>query len=212
MDIRVLVIEDNKSLRLGLQQLLNESAGFTCAGAYKDYPDLLQHIADTRPDLVLMDIQIRTMRGIESIALLRENFPTLKILIQSVSEDSDRIFQSILSGASGYILKDTTPLRMLDYIKETHEGGAPMSPSVAAKVLRMIATKSPSTKVNTFKLSEREQQILSSLIKGMSYRLIATACFISIDTVRSHIRHIYDKLHVHSKGEAVATAMRNNYY
>jgi DNA-binding NarL/FixJ family response regulator len=130
--------------------------------------------------------------------------------MQTIFEDSEKIFQSILAGASGYILKNTSPSRILEFIKETYEGGAPVSPSVATKVLKMVAQQSPYTKVQTFNLSDREKEILSCLVKGMSYKLIAGACFISIDTVRGHIRNIYDKLHVHSKGEAVAAALKSN--
>ena len=128
--------------------------------------------------------------------------------MQTIFEDSEKIFQSILAGASGYILKNTSPSRILEFIKETYEGGAPMSPSVATKVLKIVAQQSLSVKAKTFNLSEREKEILSCLVKGMSYKLIADACFISIDTVRGHIRNIYEKLHVHSKGEAIATAIK----
>jgi DNA-binding NarL/FixJ family response regulator len=129
--------------------------------------------------------------------------------MQTIFEDNEKIFNSILAGASGYILKNTSPSRFLDFIRETYEGGAPMSPSVATKVLKIVA-ESSSPKVNTFNLSEREKEVLSCLVKGMSYKLIADACFISIDTVRGHIRNIYEKLHVHSKGEAVAKAIKSN--
>lgn len=207
-DIRVTIFEDNKSLRFGLYQLINGSEGFICAGAFEDCLDLLKNIEETKPDVVLMDIQMPGINGIEAVGILREKYPDLKILMQTIFEDNEKIFQSILAGASGYILKNTSPSRFLEYIKETFEGGAPMSPSVATKVLKMIAEQSPSAKVNTFNLSEREKEILSCLVKGMSYKLIADACFISIDTVRGHIRNIYEKLHVHSKGEAIATAIK----
>ena len=148
--------------------------------------------------------------GIEAVRMLREKYPDLKILMQTIFEDNEKIFLSILSGASGYILKNTSPSRFLEYIKETFEGGAPMSPSVATKVLKIVAQQSSTLKANAFNLSAREKEILSCLVKGMIYKLIADACFISIDTVRGHIRNIYEKLHVHSKGEAVATAIKSN--
>ena len=129
--------------------------------------------------------------------------------MQTIFEDNEKIFNSILAGASGYILKNTSPARILEFIKETYEGGAPMSPSVATKVLKMMAEQSSSAKTESFNLSDREKEILSCLVKGMSYKLIADACFISIDTVRGHIRNIYEKLHVHSKGEAIATAIKS---
>ena len=209
MNIKVTIFEDNKSLRMGLYQLINGSEGFQCVGAFEDCLNLLQNIEETKPDVVLMDIQMRGINGIEAVKMLREKYPELKILMQTIFEDSEKIFQSILAGASGYILKNTSPSRILDYIKETYEGGAPMSPSVATKVLKIVSSQSAPETVNTFNLSEREKEVLSCLVKGMSYKLIADACFISIDTVRGHIRNIYEKLHVHSKGEAVAKAINS---
>jgi len=209
MSIRVAIFEDNSSLRAGLYQLINGSDGFMCVGAFEDCLNLLQHIEDTKPDVVLMDIQIPGINGIQAVKILREKYPHLKILMQTIFEDNEKIFNSILAGASGYILKNTSPARFLEFIKETYEGGAPMSPSVATKVLKMMAEQSPSAKTETFDLSDREKEILSCLVKGMSYKLIADACFISIDTVRGHIRNIYEKLHVHSKGEAVAKAIKS---
>jgi DNA-binding NarL/FixJ family response regulator len=209
VNIKVTIFEDNRSLRQGLYQLINGSEGFQCVGAFEDCLNILQDIGNTKPDVVLMDIQMPGINGIEAVRILREKYPDLKILMQTIFEDNEKIFQSILAGASGYILKNTSPSRILDFIKETYEGGAPMSPSVATKVLKIVASQSPATNVNTFNLSEREKEILSCLVKGMSYKLIADACFISIDTVRGHIRNIYEKLHVHSKGEAIATAIKD---
>jgi len=208
MKIKVAIFEDNKGLRQGLYQLINGSDGFQCVGAFEDCLNILQDIEQSKPDVVLMDIQMPGINGIEGVRILREKYPYLKILMQTVFEDSERIFQSILAGASGYILKNTSPARILDFIKETFEGGAPMSPSVATKVLKMVVLQSPSDGVSAFDLSGREKEILSCLVKGMSYKLIADACSISIDTVRGHIRNIYEKLHVHSKSEAVAKAIK----
>ena len=208
MNIRVTIFEDNNSLRKSLFQLIDGSDGFKCVGAFEDCLDLLRNIEDTKPDVVLMDIQMPGINGIEAVRILREKYPELKILMQTIFEDSEKIFNSILAGASGYILKNTSPTRFLEFIKETYEGGAPMSPSVATKVMKMVVEQSPNTTVNNFNLTEREKEILSCLVKGMSYKLIADACFISIDTVRGHIRNIYEKLHVHSKGEAVAAAIK----
>jgi len=208
MKVKVTIFDDNKSLRLGLYQLINGSEGFECAGAFENCSNLLKDIENTKPDVVLMDIQMPGINGIEAVKILHENYPDQKILMQTIFEESDKIFQSILAGASGYILKNTSPSRILDFIKETYDGGAPMSPSVATKVLKMVGQQ-PLEKTNSFNLSDREKEILSCLVKGMSYKLIASACFISIDTVRGHIRNIYEKLHVHSKGEAIATAIKD---
>ena len=209
MNIKVVIFEDNSSLRKSLFQLIDGSEGFQCVGAFEDCLDIMKNIEETKPDVILMDIEMPGINGIEAVRMVREKYTGLKILMQTIFEDNEKIFNSILAGASGYILKNTSPSRFLDFIKETYEGGAPMSPSVATKVMKMVAEQSPSAKPNNFNLSEREKEILSCLVKGMSYKLIADACFISIDTVRGHIRNIYEKLHVHSKGEAVATAIKS---
>ena len=210
MKIRVTIFDDNRSVRQGLYQLINGSQGYECAGAFENCSNLFENIETTKPDVVLMDIQMPGITGIEAVKMIREKYPDLKILMQTIFEDNEKIFQSILAGASGYILKNTSPLRLLDFIKETYEGGAPMSPSVATKVLKFVAQQSPSSQAsNDFNLSEREKEILSYLVKGMSYKMIAAACYISIDTVRGHISNIYKKLHVHSKGEAIVTAIKD---
>ena len=207
MKIRVIIFEDNESLRLGLYQLVNSREEYQCVGAFKDCLNLLQNIKDTSPDIVLMDIQMPGIDGIEAVRILRDKYPKLKILMQTIFEDNDKIFQSILAGASGYILKNTPSERILDSLKEVYDGGAPISPSIATKVLKMMV---PAEAGYSFKLSDREKEILGCLVKGMSYKLIAKTCFISVDTVRAHIRSIYEKLHVHSKGEAVAKAIKGN--
>ena len=204
-----MIFEDSESLRTSLYYLINESAGFKCVGAYEDCIDMLLHVEQDKPDVVIMDIQMRGINGIEAAGMLIEKYPNTKILMQTIFEDNEKIFQSILAGASGYILKNTSPARILEFIKETYEGGAPMSPSVASKVLKMMVQHSPSAKPISFDLSDREKEILSYLVEGMSYKMIAEACFISLDTVRSHIKNIYEKLHVHSKGEAVAKAIKS---
>jgi len=208
--IRVIIFEDNNSLRNGLNQLIEGSHGYSCVGAFPDCSNLLKNIEDTKPDVVLMDIEMPGMNGIEGVKILRDKKPELKVLMQTIFEENEKIFQSICAGASGYIIKNTSPSRILEAIKETYEGGAPMSPSIATKVLKMIQIQNGLSKSNSFNLTEREKEVLSCLVKGMSYKLIADACFISIDTVRGHIRNIYEKLHVHSKSEAVAKAIKKN--
>ncbi len=194
---------------MGLYQLINGSDGFECAGSFSDCRNVIQDVEDTAPDVILMDIALPHISGIEAVKLIKEKFPHIRILMQTIFEDTEKIFQSILSGASGYILITTSPARMLDFIKETYEGGAPMSPSVATKVLGIVKHHSaPNPNINDFNLSLREKEILDCLVNGMSYKLIADHCFISIDTVRGHIRNIYYKLHVHSKGEAIAAALK----
>jgi DNA-binding NarL/FixJ family response regulator len=146
--------------------------------------------------------------GIEGVQIVKDKYPGMKILMQTIFEETEKIFQSICAGASGYILKNTPPSRIIEAIRETYEGGAPMSPSIATKVLKIVQNPSSAVQKISFDLSEREKEILTCLVKGMSYKLIADNCFISIDTVRGHIRNIYEKLHVHSKSEAVVKAIR----
>lgn len=208
MSIKVAIFEDNNSLRNGLYQLIDGSNGLECVGAYPDCSAILKRIEAIKPDVILMDIEMPGISGIEGVQIVKDKYPEMKILMQTIFEETEKIFQSICAGASGYILKNTTPLRILEAIRETYEGGAPMSPSIATKVLKIVRNPSSTVQKISFNLSEREKEILTCLVKGMSYKLIAADCFISIDTVRGHIRNIYEKLHVHSKSEAVVKAIR----
>ncbi len=208
--IKVIIFEDNHHFRAGLYQLINGSPGFQCVGAYEDCTDLIARVTEKKPDIVLMDIEMPGMNGIVAVGILHAEFPHLKIMMQTIFEENEKIFKSILAGASGYILKNTPPAGILESIREIYEGGAPMSPSIAIKVLKMLANRPELPKNNSFELSEREKEVLACLVKGMSYQLIADHLFISLDTVRGHIRSIYEKLHVHSKSEAVAKAIKGN--
>jgi DNA-binding NarL/FixJ family response regulator len=207
MEIKVAVFEDNKKLRESLEQLINSSATMVCTGAFADANKLIHSIQLSNPDVVMMDINMPGISGIEAVKTIKEKFPHIRILMQTVFDDNDKIFAAICAGASGYMLKKTTPQKMLEAIYETYLGGAPMTPSVAAQVLQMFRLQSSVEKTEFIDLSEREKEILGLLVKGKSYKGIAAACFISIDTVGTHVRHIYEKLHVHSKSEAVAKAI-----
>lgn len=209
-EIRVTVFEDNHMLRNMLYHLINEDGRFICAGAFPDCINLIKDIDKTKPDVVLMDIGMPAINGIEAVKMLKESHPEIKILMQTIFEDNEKIFESICAVASGYILKNTSPAIILQSIVETYTGGAPMSPSVAAKVLKMVQLPTAKLKNNSFNLTEREKEILSCLVRGMSYKLIANECSIAIETVRSHIKNIYEKLHVHSKSEAVVKALKKN--
>lgn len=208
MEIKVVIFEDNLLLRESLTQLINGTEGLSCAGAYPDCDDIIYHISKTEPHVVLMDIQMPGKSGVEGVKMIKEIFPEIKIIMQTVVEDEEKIFASICNGASGYLLKNTTPVRLLDAIKEVYEGGAPMTPSIAQKVLEKFRIQSPVSSNELNQLSGREKEILECLVEGMSYKMIASSCKISIDTVRHHIRNIYDKLHVNSKSEAVVKAIR----
>jgi len=210
MDISVVVFEDNTLLRESLFQLISGTPGLTCAGAFPNCNDLLFNIKKTAPKVVLMDIQMPGMNGIDAVKIIKANFPEIKIIMQTVVEDDDKIFASICNGASGYLLKNTTPVRLLQAIVEVYEGGAPMTPAIAQKVLDKFRRQSPVSSKELNTLSVREKEILECLVEGMSYKMIAASCKISIDTVRFHIRHIYEKLHVGSKSEAVSKAIRGS--
>ena len=209
MELKVAIFEDNMLLRESLFQLINGTEGYICVGVFPDCKDIIHGINKSQPDVVLMDIQMPGITGIEGVRLIKEKYPEIKIIMQTVVEDEDKIFASICNGASGYLLKNTSPSRLLEAIKEVQAGGAPMTPSIAQKVLEKFRKQSPS-KDESHNLSNREKEVLDCLVEGMSYKMIAAHCTISIDTVRHHIRNIYDKLHVNSKSEAVAKAIKKN--
>ena len=208
MEIKIAIFEDNKLLRESLQQLINNEEGLACTGAFADANSLIRNMDMANPDVVMMDIDMPGISGIEAVHTIKQKYPQVQILMQTVFDENDKIFAAICAGASGYILKKTSPQKMIEAIYETYNGGAPMTASVAIKVLQMFRLQIPAdTKKEFIDLSGREKEILSLLVKGKSYKTISTECFISIDTVSTHVRHIYEKLHVHSKSEAVAKAI-----
>jgi len=207
-EIRVAIFEDNRNLRESLFRLLESSTGFTCAGAFAHCERVVENIGDTQPDVILMDIELPVVSGIEAVKLIREKYPDIKILMETIFEEDEKIFQSICNGAQGYILKNTPPEGILSSIREIHEGGAPMTPTVASKVLRLFKFNLAGNTDDEYHLSSREKEILKCLVEGMSYKMIADTCFISADTVNGHIKNIYKKLQVHSKSEAVVKAIK----
>src|SRR4051794_32183910 len=207
MEIKVAIFEDNKKLRESLEQLVNNADEMYCTGAFPDANKLMRNMQMANPDVVMMDINMPGTSGIEAVQQIKEKYPQVQILMQTVFEENDKIFAAICAGASGYMLKKTAPQKMIEAIRETYYGGAPMTASVAVKVLQMFRSQSSADKKEYIDLSEREKEILALLVKGKSYKAIASDCFISIDTVSTHVRHIYEKLHVHSKSEAVAKAI-----
>jgi DNA-binding NarL/FixJ family response regulator len=211
MAIRVTIFDDNKKLLDSLSVLLDGSPGFQVAGIFTDCTNLESKIEKSQPDVVLMDIEMPDINGIEGVKILRQKFPRINVMMQTAFENDENVFEAICAGASGYILKNTPPARILDCIVEVYQGGSPMSPSVARKVLGFLQQPKPEDKktenTNEYNLSVREKEVLSYLVKGMSYKMIAEHCSISYETVRSHMKNIYDKLNVASMTEAVAKAI-----
>lgn len=186
--------------------LLNGSPGFNCLGSAADADTALQQIFSLQPDLVLMDIHLPGISGIEAVTSLREAGCSTPILMLTVQEDDQSVFDSLCAGATGYLLKDTPPAQLLQAIEEALQGGAPMSPAIARKVVRSFQVpKVPST------LSEREHEVLRWLCQGENYRQIADRLFISTNTVKAHIKHIYEKLHVHTRADAVRKALESGW-
>jgi DNA-binding NarL/FixJ family response regulator len=206
--IPVAIVEDNAELRDGLQQLIQGTPGYRCVGAFGDCRELFQGLESARPSVVLMDIGLPGLSGIEGVQKLKASMPEVEVLMLTVFEDDKKIFDSLCAGASGYLLKKTSPAKILEAIQEIHEGGAPMSARIARRVLALFQNVAPATS-SLNQLSDREQQILAGLVKGLSYKMIADQYAISIDTVRSHVRHIYEKLHVNSKVQAINVALKN---
>lgn len=206
--IRVAVFDDNKPRRDLLQMLIDSTEGFSCVGAFEDCSNVIKNISSNIPDVVLMDIDMPKVNGIDGMILIKKEFPKVKVLMQTVFEDEEKIFRAIVAGADGYILKKTPPSKLMDAITEVMEGGAPMTPAVARQVLLLFNNKHSKVSKNNFDLTKREQEILAMLVKGDSYKMIANECNISYATVNSHISHIYTKLHVNSGTEAVAKAVK----
>jgi DNA-binding NarL/FixJ family response regulator len=207
--LKVAVFDDNKPRRELLQLLLDSSEEFMCTGAYEDCRDAVKKISSSKPDVVLMDIDMPYVNGIEGLIQIKKEFPGIRILMQTVFEDEDKIFSAIVSGADGYILKKTPPSKLLEAIKDVAEGGSPMTPIVARHVLLLFSNKHKIIPKEEFDLTTRELEILTLLVEGYSYKMIADKCHISYPTVNSHISHIYEKLHVSSGTEAVAKALEH---
>lgn len=205
--MKIAVFEDNTQYREGLELLIVTSPGMELCGSFADTHRLVQKIEALQPDVVLMDINIPGVNGIDAVKIIKDAFPAISICMQTVFEDEDKIFASMCNGASGYILKNAPPAKVVQAIHEVAEGGSFFSPSVAKKIL-VHFQQYTGTHLQV-QLSEREREILKLLVDGMSYKLIADKLFISYETVHSHIKKIYEKLHVNSKSEAVAKAIKN---
>lgn len=202
MEIKVAIVEDNDGIRESLSILISGSPGFQCIAVFKNSEDAIEKIPTLNVDVILMDINLPNMSGIECTRILKEKNPNIQIIMQTVYENSEMIFESLKAGATGYLLKRTTPVKLLEAVEEAYKGGSPMSSQIARMVVESFQIK-PKGEKNLPILTDREGEILLHLSKGYRYKEIADKLIISIDTVRSHIRNIYEKLQVRSRTEAV---------
>lgn len=205
--INVAIVEDQRQTREGIAALIQGTSGYRMVGSFGSMEDALRRLEQDAPDVLLADIGLPGMSGIEGVRLLKTRYPTLQILMLTVYDDNDHVFEAICAGACGYLLKDTPPARLLEAIRELHDGGAPMSPEIARKAVTMFQKVAP-PRQEEHRLSPREVNVLRLLAEGHSYKTAADALSVSVDTVRFHVRNIYQKLHVHSKSEAVLLALR----
>jgi len=205
--IRVLIVDDDTEIRNGLRWVIDHSTGFVCVGAHARFDDAVLTIEDDAPDVVLMDIGMPERNGIECVEILKEKYPDIHCLMLTVHSDDEKIFQSLRVGAVGYLLKKTPPEMLLAAIRDAHAGGAPMSTEVARKVLGYFQQQK-NDKLST-SLSKRELDVLQALIDGYTYKAIADKLFVSTNTISFHLRNIYAKLHVRSRAEAVAKAVKS---
>ena len=206
--IKVAIVEDNSALRLSLEQLFSKSEGMQCVASLSNLMNVISELKRSIPDIVLMDIGLPGINGIEGVRTVKSNFDTMQVLMFTVFEDDEKIFDAIRAGASGYLLKKTPPEEIIEAVKELYQGGAPMSPSIARKVIHVFQSHPPPA-MTDFQLTGREKEILYSLVDGLSYKKIAEKYFVSISTIRTHISNIYQKLHVNSKSQAVAKVLQN---
>lgn len=207
-DIKVAICEDNDDFRESLLQFIDDTPGYIVTDSLCSAEMVIDTIEKELPDVILMDIDMPGINGIDATELIKSKYPFINVLILTVYEDEQKIFDAILAGASGYLLKKTPPARILEAITEVQEGGASMSASIVKKVINYFNQKEGGKQTNEYTLSPRELTILQCLVNGDSYKMIADHCTISIGTVRSHINNIYKKLHINSKSEAVAKALK----
>lgn len=208
--IKVIVYDDNADRRDSLTALLAMTPDLECAGSFADCSDVEEQVRLLQPDVVLMDIDMPHVDGIEGLKIIHQKFPAVKVLMQTVFEQNEKIFDSIRYGATGYILKTEAPGRIVEAIEQVNNGGAIMTPSVALKVLHFFQQDLPIKPPQQFNLSERESEVLKLLADGNSYKMIAAKLSITYFTVNAHLKKIYEKLQVHSASEAVSVALRNS--
>ncbi len=208
MSIKVIIYDDNKDRRESLKILINMQKEMACTGIFKNCLHVLDDILGTKPDVILMDINMPEMSGIEGVKVIRKVYPDIKIIMQTVFDDTDKIFAAIEAGADGYFLKTSPNSKILEGITEVMDGGAPMTATVAKKVLAKFKDQ-PKNDIEVFELNEQERTILSHLVNGLSYKMIADTMDITYTTVNMYIKRIYKKLQVHSATEAISKVLKN---
>lgn len=206
--VKACIIEDRREIREGLAMLINATEGFRCTGRFRSMEEALAGIGRDLPDVALVDIGLPGMSGIDGIRILAERYPSLQSLMLTVYDDDDRIFDALCAGATGYLLKKTPPARILECLREAAMGGSPMSPDVARRVVSLFRRVRPAADTDS-DLTPHETRILGLLVEGHNYKTAAAELGVSYNTVAFHVKHIYQKLQVHSKSEAVARALRN---
>lgn len=207
--IKVAIVEDRREIREGLAMLINGTEGYRCTGSYGSMEEAFAKLGGNLPDVLLSDIGLPGMDGIEGIRILKERHPALLVLMLSVYDDNERIFDALCAGACGYLLKKTPPARLIESLREAAAGGAPMSPEIARKVVTLFRDFRPPERAD-YQLTPHEMRLLKLLVEGHSYKTAATELGVTVNTVSFHLRHIYEKLQVHSKSEAVAKALRDH--
>lgn len=204
---RVVIFDDNKSRRDSLQVLISMYDDLQYVDAFENCSEVEKRMEETKPDVVLMDIDMPIVNGLEGVARIHQKYPQIAVIMQTVFEDDDKVFESLKSGACGYILKKTAPEKIIEAIRDARDGGAPMTPGIAQRVLNYFV-RNQTPVVKDYELTNREKEILALLVEGKSYKMIAAQSQISYHTVNAHIRKIYEKLHVHSVSEAVSKAIK----
>ena len=205
--MRVILIEDLRDIRVGLTALINGTDGFECVASYGMMETALARIENERPDAILTDLGLPGMSGIEGIVKLREIFPGVPIIALTIYDNDSEIFNALCNGANGYLLKNTPPSRLLEALREAVDGGSPMSPAIAARVVDLFRTFRPPEHAD-YRLTPQETELLKLLLEGHHKKTAAREMGISIHTISFHLKNIYEKLQVHSKTEAVAKALR----